>query len=111
MTMPAQPTIEDILDLLAVIAQDLNALREKIDDDIGRRAVASQTTAITNLWRKIDAQRLAQPVGLDKAVAGLKAISTELKKEKKKILTVAKVIEGAARVIAIAEKVRGLIPL
>lgn len=113
--MPVSPlpptTIEDILDLLAVIIRDIESIREKSSDRYDRAAVASQLAALGKWWRKLDALRMEQAVdGLENDVKVLKKIQAELKKQKARLTSIAKVIEGAAKAIAIAERVWKMIP-
>ena len=106
-----QVEIEGLLDLLTIACADLEAVREKIDNDIDRQAVSSQLKAMRSLWRKLNAGRLAQPdPRLDAVAAGLKEVTAELKQAKKRLESVAKVIHAGARAIALAEKALKCLP-
>ena len=101
---------EDILDELSTIIMDLGAIREQITDSVDRSAINNQIKALIKWWRKIDDARASQSNSeIDDASKGLKAITKELKEEKKKLKRVAVVIHRAAQAIAYAEKVAKLI--
>ena len=101
--------IEDVLDVIAIVMKNLDAIREKVEDDTDRRAIASQVIALGKWWRKLDVARLAQPdERLKSAKDELHSVAGDLKTQKRRLTQVAKVIHGAARAIAIAEKIAKL---
>ncbi|MEQ1621946.1 MAG: hypothetical protein ABL919_11110 [Methylococcales bacterium] len=103
-------TTEEILDQISTLILDLGSLREQVSDGTDRAAINNQITALTKWWRKIDDLRASEPKpGLAEAKTALEGIVVDLKKEKKKLESVAKVIYRAAQAIAIAEKVAKLV--
>ncbi len=99
-------TTEQILDLLSTLILDLGSIREQTVDAIDRAAINNQIMALTKLWRKIDDLRAEQAnEQLADSKAALEGIVEDIKKEKKKLESVAKVIYRAAQAIAVAEKV------
>ncbi len=103
-------TTEEILDLLSTLILDLGAIREQMTDAIDRAALNNQIVALTKWWRKLDDIRASETRDdLAEAQQSLKEISKELKKEKKKLVNVAKVIHKGAQAIAIVEKVVKLV--
>ena len=103
--------VDDVLSRLALLIQQLGAIRKKILDPIDREALNSQINALSKWWQKIDDARAAagDAEQLEEAAAALGLVTREVNKARDELKKVAVVIHNAARAIAVAEKVAKLL--
>jgi hypothetical protein len=103
--------VDDVLSRLALLIQQLGAIRRRTLDPIDREALNSQINALAKWWQKIDDARAAtgDAEELEEAVAALGKVTSEVNKARDELKKVAVVIHNAARAIAVAEKVAKLL--